>query len=85
MYNMSDIGIAFNALTIYSTFKDPVLFYLDPKSILGFIKQNLSRHCQVMMASPLYEDTYIVIKPEVISKLYSDPEFDRYFNNIKRS
>jgi hypothetical protein len=84
MYSISDVGIAFNTLTTYSTFNDPELFYLDPKITLDYIKKNLSRHCQIIMASPLYEDTYIIIKPEVVSMKYPAPEFDKYFKNIER-
>jgi hypothetical protein len=84
MYTLSNIGIAFNALTAYSTFNAPELFYLDPKITLDYIKNNLSRHCQIMMSSPLFEDTYIVLKPEVLSNQYPEPEFDKYFKNIKR-
>lgn len=84
MYAISDVGIAFNALTNYSTFNAPELFYLDPKITLDFIKKNLSRHCQIMMSSPLYEDTYIVLKPEVVSEQYAAPEFDKYLKNVAR-
>jgi hypothetical protein len=84
MYEISCVGIAFNALTTFSTFNDPELFYLDPKITLDYIKKNLSRHCQIMMASPLFEDTYIVLKPETVSMKYPAPEFDKYFKNIKR-
>ncbi len=84
MYTLSNVGIAFNALTAYSTFNAPELFYLDPKITLDFIKKNLSRHCQIMMSSPLYEDTYIVLKPEAVSKQYAAPEFDKYLKNVAR-
>ena len=84
MYEISVVGIAFNALTTFSTFNDPELFYLDPKIALDYIKKNLSRHCQIIMASPLFEDTYIVLKPETVSMKYPAPEFDKYFKNIKR-
>lgn len=84
MYALSEIGIAFNALTAYSTFNAPELFYLDPTITIDYIKQNLSRHCQVLMSSPLYEDTYVVIKPEAVSANYPAKEFDKYFKSIQR-
>jgi len=84
MYTLANIGIAFNALTAYSTFYAPELFYLDPKITLDYIKKNLSRQCQIMMVSPLFEDTYIVLKPEAVSMKYPAPEFDKYFKNIER-
>jgi hypothetical protein len=84
MYALSNIGIAFNSLTTYSTFNASELFYLDPLITLDYIKKTLSRHCQILMTSPLFEDTYIVLKPECVSDQYTGPEFDKYFKNIKR-
>jgi hypothetical protein len=84
MYALSNIGISFNALTVYSTFNSQDLFYLDPKITLDYIKKNLTRHCQIMMSSPLFEDTYVALKPEALSLRYPAPEFDKYFKDIVR-
>lgn len=81
MYSLSNVGIAFNALTTYSTFKADDLFYLDPNQTIDFIQKNISRHCAVYMDSPLYEVTYVILNPETKRKQFPSAEFDKYFKN----
>lgn len=79
MYRQADIGIAFNALTTYSTFRAPELFYLDPGLMIDHIQRSISRHCIADMASPLYEVTYCIYTPRALRALHPQAEFDKYF------
>lgn len=81
MYSLANVGIAFNALTTYSTFQADDLFYLDPKKTLDFIQKDISRHCAIYMDSPLYEVTYVILNPETKRKQFPDTAFDKYFKN----
>ena len=79
MYEMCKIGISFNLLTTYSTFRDPNLFYLDPREIMDFCINNLSRFVSLQHNYPLYEWTMAVFKPDYIKTLYHKKEFEKYF------
>ena len=78
MYRLAKVGISFNALTTYSTFRDSDLFYLDPSVVLDFAQRSLGRHCEIRMSSPLFEVTYTVFKPESMKQKYSQAEFQKY-------
>jgi SAM-dependent methyltransferase len=59
---LSDLGFAFNALTIYSDpeFMRPDLFYADPLHLFDYCKRNFSRFVTVLHDYPLYEFTILV-------------------------
>lgn len=82
MFDLCEIGISFNALTTYSTFRAEDLFYLDPMKTLDFIQNNLSRFCVVSTSSPLYEVTYSVFKGKKLQEKYPNKDFEKYFKNI---
>jgi SAM-dependent methyltransferase len=59
---LSELGFAFNALTIYSDpeFMRPDLFYADPLHLFDYCKRNFSRFVTVLHDYPLYEFTILV-------------------------
>jgi hypothetical protein len=79
MFSLAEIGISFNGLTTYSTFRDETLYYLTPESMFSFIQKNLSRFCCVNTNYPLYEVTYTVFKKFFLSKRYNQKDFEKYF------
>jgi len=79
MYDRAKIGIAFNALTTYTSFRSDQLFYLEPERVLSFIQSRLSRFCALNSAYPLFEVTYTVFKPEGVREVFPDLEFQKYF------
>lgn len=79
MFGLARIGISFNGLTTFSTFRQPDLHYMDPVVVLDFIQRRLGRYCEVRMASPLYEVTYTVFKSEHVQQKYTQAEFRKYF------
>jgi len=81
MYSSSRIGFSFNALSTYTTFRSEDLYYLNPGKIIEFIQKRLSRFLIVDAASPLYENTYTVFKPEFIKDLHPHADFKKYFRN----
>ncbi|HWY37018.1 MAG TPA: class I SAM-dependent methyltransferase [Bacteroidia bacterium] len=80
MFEMAEIGISFNVLTSYSTFRAPELFYSSPEEMTHFIQTELSRFYQLNSAYPLYEITYTVIKEKHISEKFSHEHFTKYFS-----
>ncbi len=81
MYQSCNIGISFNALTNYSTFNDPTLYYLSAADIFHHIQSTLSRFCIINTAYPLYEVSYTVLKPETVQAQFGHSDFERYFKN----
>lgn len=79
MYDHCKIGISFNALTTYSTFRDGHLFYLSPEKVFSFIQSQLSRFCCLNTSYPLYEVTYTVFRPENLKEQFPQPAFQKYF------
>jgi SAM-dependent methyltransferase len=59
---LSELGFAFNALTIYSDpeFMRPDLFYADPLHLFDYCKRNFSRFVTLLHDYPLYEFTILV-------------------------
>ncbi len=78
MFQMCNIGMSFNLLTTYSTFKTPTLFYLDPKEMFDHCVTNMSRFVNLDHSYPLYEWTISVFRKEYIDKQYPQPEFQKY-------
>lgn len=81
MYQLARVGISFNGLTTFSTFRDSDLYYLDPSVVLDFVQRSLGRHCEIRMSSPLFEVTYTVFKPDSIRQKYSQAELQKYHAN----
>jgi hypothetical protein len=79
MFSLAKIGISFNSLTTYSTFKDDSLFYLKPEDMFSFIQKNLSRFCHINTGYPLYEVSYTVLKKDYLSSKYNQADYLKYF------
>ncbi|MBM4317603.1 MAG: class I SAM-dependent methyltransferase [Deltaproteobacteria bacterium] len=79
MFEHCTLGISFNFLTTYSTFRDNNLFYLSPEKVFSYAQNNLSRFCTLTTAYPLFEVTMSVFKPSAIKNHFSQPEFEKYF------
>lgn len=78
MFESARLGISFNLLTSYSTFRDETLFYASPEEVLTYIQTNLSRFCTINSAYPLFEFSYTVFTKECMKITFSHPDFDKY-------
>jgi|UPI00041C01CF 2-polyprenyl-3-methyl-5-hydroxy-6-metoxy-1,4-benzoquinol methylase len=78
-FHLSTIGLSFNGLTTYSTFRAEDLYYLSPEQTFGFIQRKLSRFCTLNTASPLFEVSYAVFQPSFMATQYAHPDFKKYF------
>lgn len=81
MFEMCRVGISFNLLTTYTTFRNENLFYLDPKEMFDHCCTKLSRFVSLEQNYPLYEWTIAVWKKEFIAQKYPQPEFKKYFQS----
>ena len=79
MYSHADRGIAFNFLTAYRTYSDPLLYYFDPKEIFEFATTQLSRFVVLDAAYPLYECTVTVFNKDYMAALHGDDDLKKYF------
>lgn len=78
MFQMCKVGISFNLLTSYSSYRDPDLFFMDPKEILDYCISNLSRFVNIDHAYPLYEYTVSVFRKEYIASIHPQEQFAKY-------
>lgn len=62
MFDLAEIGIAFNLMTSCVDYRDDHLFYCPPSEMLDFCLANLSRHVVIRHDYPLYEFTTYVYK-----------------------
>jgi len=85
MYSMSTKGIAFNCLTTYKTFTDPLLCYFNPTEMFDFCQKNLSRFVILDHGYPFYEFTITVYKSEYLQELYPNPLYSKYFNSKSKT
>jgi hypothetical protein len=79
MYAHAAKGIAFNFLSSYRTFSDPLLYYFDPTEMFDFVAKNLSRFIHLDAAYPLYECTLTVFNKRYLSTLYAHNDVKKYF------
>lgn len=79
MFESAEIGISFNALTTYTSFRSEELYYLDPSKVLDFINTNLTRFWQLDSSSPLFEITYTALQPSTVKNTKTHPDFNKYF------
>jgi len=79
MYLHADRGIAFNFLTSYRTYSDPLLYYFDPREMFDFATTHLSRFAVLDAASPLYECTVTVFNKDYMSTVHGHDDLKKYF------
>jgi predicted HD phosphohydrolase len=79
MYLHADRGIAFNFLTSYRTYSDPLLYYFDPKEMFDFATTHLSRFVVLDASYPLYECTVTVFNKDYMSTFYGHDDLKKYF------
>jgi hypothetical protein len=79
MYAHADRAIAFNFLSSYRTFSDPLLYYFDPAEMFDFAATNLSRFVVLDASAPLYECTVTVFNKDYLSKFYDHGDLKKYF------
>ncbi len=84
MFSMCTKGIAANFLTAHA---DPHLMqkdlhYQGEPPLIEHIVGHLSRHYELDHASPLFEFTIRVYKPEHVRSLYTGESFAKYFRNV---
>jgi hypothetical protein len=79
MYAHADKAMAFNFLSSYRTFSDPLLCYFDPTEMFDFVANNLSRFIHLDAAYPLYECTMTVFNKNYFSTLYGHDDLKKYF------
>ena len=78
MWDICNIGISFNLLSTYSTYKNSQLFYIDPKIMFDYCINNFSRFVTLDHAYPLYEWTITVFKKEYMQQKYKEVELQKY-------
>lgn len=79
MFSHANKAIAFNFLTTYRTFSDPLLIYFDPREMFDFATTRLSRFVFLDASYPLYECTVAVFKKDYMSTFYGHDDFKKYF------
>ena len=79
MYAHADRGIAFNFLTAYRTYSDPLLYYFDPKEMFDFATTQLSRFVVLDAAYPLYECTITVFNKDYMAAIHGGDDLKKYF------
>ena len=79
MYAHADRGIAFNFLTTYRTYSDPLLYYFDPREMIDFATTHLSRFVVLDTSYPLYECTVTVFTKSYMSTVYDHSDLKKYF------
>jgi hypothetical protein len=79
MYEHANRGIAFNFLTSYRTYSDPLLYYFDPKEMFDFATTHLSRFVVLDASYPLYECTVTVFNKDYMSTFYGHDDLKKYF------
>lgn len=85
MFKLSKVGVAYNALTSYSDFRDEKLYYMSPETAISHAQSKLSRFCCLSTLWPLYEFTLTVFKPKALANHYTRQEFSKYFLNSAES
>jgi hypothetical protein len=79
MYLHADRGIAFNFLSSYRTYSDPLLYYFDPKEMFDFATTQLSRFVVLDASYPLYECTVTVFNQDYMAAFYGHDDLKKYF------
>jgi len=79
MYLHAERAIAFNFLTSYRTYSDPLLYYFDPKEMFDFATAQLSRFVVLDASYPLYECTVTVFNKDYMAALYGHEDLKKYF------
>ncbi|HEV7879392.1 class I SAM-dependent methyltransferase [Bradyrhizobium sp.] len=79
MYAHANNAIAFNFLSSYRTFSDPLLYYFDPAEMFDFVTRNLSRFIHLDAGYPLYECTVTVFNKNYLSTFYGHDDLKKYF------
>jgi hypothetical protein len=79
MYLHADKAIAFNFLTSYRSYSDPLLYYFDPREMFDFVTTHLSRFAVLDASYPLYECTVTVFKKDYMSAVHDHGDLKKYF------
>ncbi|MEA2914690.1 MAG: hypothetical protein QOJ15_6771 [Bradyrhizobium sp.] len=79
MYLHAERGIAFNFLTSYRTYSDPLLHYFDPREMFDFATAHLSRFVVLDASYPLYECTVTVFNKNYMATLNGHDDLKKYF------
>jgi hypothetical protein len=79
MYMHADRGIAFNFLSTYRTYSDPLLYYFDPKEMFDFAATQLSRFAVLDASYPLYECTITVFNKDYMAAVHGHDDLKKYF------
>lgn len=80
-WSMANRGVAFNVITSYADFYKPGNFYADLGELQLFIVRRLSRFFRLDCSYPLFEGTFLVIKPDEIKETYQQAELIKYLAN----
>ena len=79
MFLQAERAIAFNFLTSYRTYSDPLLYYFDPKEMFDFATAQLSRFVVLDASYPLYECTVTVFNKDYMAALNGHDDLKKYF------
>jgi len=77
MFKMANKGICINFLTSYSDYYDDNLYYADPKKIIDYVYNKLSRFFFISHDLPLFEFYVYVYKKEFMKNQF--PYYNKYF------
>jgi hypothetical protein len=81
-WKMCTKGLAFNVMTDAVEYRKDDLFYPDIADMIG-LSRSLTRHFEIDHATPLYEYTVRLYRPEYLAQLYSSEHFRKYFRDVK--
>jgi len=76
-WTMCRRGLAFNLVTDAVDYRIDDLYYPDIGGVIDLVR-GLTRFFEIDHATPLYEYTIRMYRPEVLRKQYPGPEFKKY-------
>ena len=85
MFELSKVGIAFNALTTFSTFSDPALAYFSPSFWEHLLHHDFTRYYAIDHAYPLFEYTVTAFQPAFIKASFPSQNLAKYFTYLESS
>jgi hypothetical protein len=83
-WKMCRRGLAFNVVTDAVDYRLEDLYYPDIGAVIGLVR-GLTRFFELDHATPLYEYTIRLYRPEVVSDHFPQPAFDKYLRRAPGS
>lgn len=80
-WSLARRGLSFNVLSPYADYYGPGNFYVNLAEVETFVVRNLSRYHVVDHASPLFEATFHILRPDEVSRRHPEPSLARYMGS----